>query len=106
MPGPSPHYVTPATSSLGDAGWHIEASYEVNGQWHENLHSRARGLLALYLLTDVEADSAPTRLRPGSHLDVPPILAPGGDAGLAWSQAAQHAAAASRMPPHLTGFTT
>ena len=32
-----------------------------------NAGSRARGLLALYLLTDVEADGAPTRLRPGSH---------------------------------------
>ena len=85
----------PSAVDPGDAGWHIEASYELRGQRRVSLSSRARGLLALYLLTDAEAGGAPTRLRPGSHLDVPPILAPGGDAGLDWSLAAQRAAAAS-----------
>ena len=94
----------PGEADPGDAGWHIEASYEVDGRKRVNLHSRARGLLLLYLLTDVERDSAPTRLRPGSHLDVPPILAAGGDAGLDWSQAAQQAAAASAHRP--TAYAT
>ena len=85
----------PSEDDPGDAGWHIESSYEVDGQRRVNLKSRARGLLALYLLTDAETDGAPTRLRPGSHLDVPPILAPGGDAGLDWSEAAQQAATAT-----------
>lgn len=95
----------PSEDDPGDAGWHIESSYEVDGQLRVNLNSRARGLLALYLLTDGAADDVPTRLRPGSHLDVPPILGPGGDAGLDWSQAAQRAAAASshRRTEYATG---
>ena len=68
----------PSEADPGDAGWHIEASYRDGGQSRVNIGSRARGLLALYLLTDVDADSAPTRLRPGSHLDVPRLLAPAG----------------------------
>jgi hypothetical protein len=64
----------PSEADPGDAGWHIEASYEVDGRWH------------------------------GSHLDVPPILAPGGG-GLDWSEAAQQAAAASahRRTAYATG---
>jgi hypothetical protein len=50
-----------------DAGWHIEGSFEVGGDWWVNYRSRARGLLALYLFSDVGAASAPTRVRPGSH---------------------------------------
>ena len=61
--------------------------------------SRDRGLLALYLLTDVEPAGAPTRLRPGSHRDVPPILAPAGEEGMAWLPAAQQAARASAHRP-------
>jgi len=57
------------------------------------------GLLALYLFSDVDEASAPTRLRPGSHLDVPPLLAPAGAAGLDWAVAAQQAAQASAHRP-------
>lgn len=89
----------PSDDDPGDAGWHIEASYEADGHWRVNLASRARGLLALYLLTDVDADSAPTRLRPGSHLDVPPVLAPAGDAGLEATAAGQQAAKVSAHRP-------
>ena len=89
----------PSEADPGDAGWHIEASYEEGGQWRVSAGSRARGLLALYLLTDVAPDGAPTRLRPGSHRDVPPILAPGGDEGLEWLPAAQQAAQASAGRP-------
>ncbi len=81
----------PSESDPGDAGWHIESSYEADGQQRVNVRSRARGLLALYLFSDVDQDSAPTRLRPGSHLDVPPILAPAGDDGLEWSEVARQA---------------
>ena len=42
---------------------------------------RARGLLALFLLTDVGRHDAPTRLLCGSHLAVPRFLAPYGEAG-------------------------
>jgi Phytanoyl-CoA dioxygenase (PhyH) len=89
----------PGEDDPGDAGWHIEASYGDGGGQRVNAGSRARGLLALYLLTDVEPEGAPTRLRPGSHWDVPPLLAPAGDAGMAWLPAAQQAARASAHRP-------
>jgi hypothetical protein len=89
----------PSQADPGDAGWHIEASYEKNGEWWVNHRSRARGLLALYLFSDVDADDAPTRIRPGSHWDAARVLAPAGDDGLAWSQAAQLAAQASSFRP-------
>lgn len=64
-----------------------------------NYRSRARGLLALYLLTDVDEASAPTRVRPGSHLAAARILEPAGDAGMPWIDAAQAAAAATERLP-------
>jgi hypothetical protein len=54
----------PSQADPGDAGWHIEGSFEVGGDWWVNYRSRARGLLALYLFSDVDAASAPTRVRP------------------------------------------
>lgn len=89
----------PSEADPGDAGWHIESSYDQDGKPWVNVYSRARGLLAIYLLTDDEAGGAPTRLRPGSHLDIPSILAPYGDAGLDWSVAAPMAAQASERRP-------
>ena len=50
-------------------GWHIEGSFEMGGDWWVNYRSRARGLLALYLFSDVDAASAPSR--------VPAWLTPG-----------------------------
>jgi hypothetical protein len=41
----------PSAVDPGDAGWHIDGSYDVDGRWWVNLHSRGRGLLALFLLT-------------------------------------------------------
>jgi hypothetical protein len=66
-----------------NAGYHIEGSYRSpDGQpgW-VNIRSRARGLLALLLFTDVGPDDAPTRLICGSHLTVPEFLAPYGEEG-------------------------
>jgi Phytanoyl-CoA dioxygenase (PhyH) len=65
------------------AGYHIEGSYlgPAGQRWWVNVRSRARGLLALFLLTDVGPDDAPTRLVRGSHLTVARFLAPYGDAG-------------------------
>ncbi len=64
--------------------YHIEGSYAApdgsGGGW-VNIRSRARGLLALFLLTDVGRHDAPTRLLCGSHLAVPRFLAPYGEAG-------------------------
>jgi Phytanoyl-CoA dioxygenase (PhyH) len=64
-----------------NAGYHIEGSYDGPGGYWVNVRSRARGLLALLLLTDVRPEDAPTRLICGSHLFVPEFLAPHGDAG-------------------------
>jgi hypothetical protein len=89
----------PSERDPADAGWHIEASYAEGGGQRVNYRSRARGLLALYLLTDVDEASAPTRLRPGSHLDAARVLAPAGDAGRPWLEAAQAAAAATEYLP-------
>jgi hypothetical protein len=66
-----------------DAGYHIEGGYRgPDGQdgW-VNICSRARGLLALFLFTDVGPEDAPTRLMCGSHLAVPEFLVPYGEKG-------------------------
>jgi hypothetical protein len=75
----------PAEDERANAGYHIEGSYAPPGGdpgagW-VNIRSRARGLLALFLFTDVGRDDAPTRLLCGSHLAVPQFLAPYGEAG-------------------------
>ena len=93
----------PSRADPGDAGWHIESSYRADGGWRVNVGSRERGLLAIFLLTDVDADSAPTRLRPGSHLDVPAVLAPAGGEGLPALEAGERAAAASAHRPTVLG---
>ena len=72
----------PVDGDPGDAGWHIDGSYDVDGRWWVNVHSRVRGLLALFLFTDVGADDAPTEILVGSHLDVPRVLAPHGERGV------------------------
>ena len=89
----------PSQADPGDAGWHIEGSFDKGGQSWVNYRSRARGLLALYLFSDVEADSAPTRVRPGSHRDAARVLAPAGDEGMPFQQAARLAAQASAARP-------
>jgi hypothetical protein len=71
----------PSTGDPGDAGWHIDGSFDVGGEWWVNLHSRGRALLMLFLFTDVGPDDVPTRILVGSHLDVPPVLQPVGDEG-------------------------
>jgi len=89
----------PSPDDPGDAGWHIEASFSKNGDWWVNYRSRQRGLLALYLFSDVDEDSAPTRVRPGSHRDAARVLAPAGDEGMPFPQAAVMAAEASAGRP-------
>ena len=72
----------PKEHDRGNAGYHIEGSYAgPDGTGWVNIRSRARGLLALFLLTDAGPDDAPTRLMRGSHLYVPEFLAPHGEAG-------------------------
>jgi len=72
-----------ADDERANAGYHIEGSYAGPGgeSWWVNVRSRARGLLALFLFTDVGPRDAPTRLICGSHRYVPEFLAPHGEAG-------------------------
>ena len=65
-----------------DAGWHIDGSFDVGGEWWVNLRSRERALLLLCLFSDVGPDDAPTRIKIGSHMDVPPVLRRFGDGGV------------------------
>ena len=94
----------PSQADPGDAGWHIEGSFDKGGddksrEWWVNYRSRTRGLLALYLFSDVDEDSAPTRVRPGSHWDAAPVLVPAGEEGMPFTQAAPLAAEASAARP-------
>ncbi|MFI0896321.1 phytanoyl-CoA dioxygenase family protein [Streptomyces sp. NPDC020983] len=84
-----------------DAGWHIDGSYLPEGEsWpFVNVRSRDRALLMLFLFTDVTEDNAPTRIRVGSHLDVPRVLAPYGEAGASTLRAAPAMVAASGHRP-------
>ncbi|MBB5867088.1 hypothetical protein F4553_000467 [Allocatelliglobosispora scoriae] len=73
----------PTEEYPGEVGYHIEGSYEVDGgAYWTNVRSRGRGLLALFLFSDVGPDDAPTRLVTGSHRFIPPLLAPGGERGM------------------------
>jgi len=72
----------PSEEHPEDIGFHIEGSYWGGEEWWANVRSRDRGLLALFLFSDVGPDDAPTRLIVGSHLFVPPILAPAGEDGM------------------------
>ncbi|SDN67513.1 phytanoyl-CoA dioxygenase family protein [Allokutzneria albata] len=71
----------PHPDDPGDDGWHAEASYSESGQLRLNHRSKGRALLMLFLFSDVGEDDAPTRIRVGSHLDVPEVLEPYGEEG-------------------------
>jgi hypothetical protein len=51
-------------------------------EYWTNVSSRGRGLLALFLFSDIGPDDVPTRLIVGSHVFMPPILQHYGDAGV------------------------
>ncbi|WP_221762755.1 phytanoyl-CoA dioxygenase family protein [Nonomuraea sp. WAC 01424] len=74
----------PHADDPGDAGWHMDASYTPEGEqgFWLNLRSCGRALLMLFLFSDIDTDDAPTRIKVGSHLDVPPFLAPAGERGM------------------------
>ena len=80
----------PSTGDPGDLGWHIDLSFPAEtgdrgggdySDWRVNVRSRGRALLMLFLFSDVEEDDAPTRIRVGSHFDIPRLLAPFGEGG-------------------------
>lgn len=80
----------PSSEDPGDTGWHADAGfYGDDGSMRLNVASRGRALLMLFLFSDVGPDDAPTRIRVGSHLDVPALLEPAGEAGLTYIELAE-----------------
>jgi hypothetical protein len=73
----------PHPDDPGDTGWHMDGSFTPEGKegFWLNLRSRGRALLMLFLFSDVTPNDAPTRIKIGSHLDVPAFLAPARDEG-------------------------
>lgn len=98
----------PHPDDPGDTGWHIDASFPPDKkdgspqnyfEWRVNLRSKGRALLMLFLFSDVGEKDAPTRIRVGSHLRVPELLAPAGEDGLSAMEIGTAAArATSGMP--------
>ena len=83
----------PAKEKANDTGWHVDASFPGEDlynyfEWRININSKARGLLMLFLFSDVSEKDAPTMLKVGSHLDVAKILAPEGEKGLSFMELA------------------
>ena len=75
----------PVAGDPGDDGWHLDGSFTGSkGEYRVNLRSDGRALLMLFLLSDVGEHDAPTRIRRGSHLDVPALLTDCGDEGRDW----------------------
>lgn len=76
----------PSDHAPDDTGWHVDPSFGYEDpdflRWRVNVTSRGRALLMLFLFSDVDEHSAPTRIRVGSHLPIARLLAPAGDAGL------------------------
>jgi hypothetical protein len=83
----------------GDAGWHMEGSYSVEGEqgYQLNVRSRGRALLMLFLFSDVGPADAPTRIKVGSHLDVPPFLVAAGERGMGFGSACAAMDAAGKL---------
>jgi hypothetical protein len=84
----------PGKELANDTGWHVDASFPgkvANNffEWRINIHSKTRGLLMLFLFSDVSEQDAPTLLKAGSHFDVAKILEPEGEAGLSFMELAQ-----------------
>ena len=81
----------PSPEDPGDAGWHVDSSFQPPGdsRWFVNYRSRKRALLLLCLVSDVGMDDAPSRLLPGSHLEMAQLLAPAGEEGLPGAHAGQ-----------------
>lgn len=98
----------PVGGSPGDDGWHIDVSFPGDDPadyltWRVNLFSKGRALLMLFLFSDIGIDDAPTRIRVGSHLRVPALLTPFGEAGADLGQFAYAQATADLPETPATG---
>jgi hypothetical protein len=76
----------PSAEDPGDTGWHVDASFGDNPanylEWRVNWRSKNRGLLMLFLYSDIQENDAPTRIKVGSHLDIARLLKPEGERGM------------------------
>lgn len=75
----------PSTDDPGDTGWHVDVSFGDDPdfmEWRANWRSKNRALLMLFLYSDVGEKDAPTKIKPGSHLDIARILKPKGEPGM------------------------
>ena len=93
----------PHKDQPGDDGWHVDASFPGDDpqnyfNWRMNIYSKGRGLLMLFLFSEVGSDDAPTRIREGSHLQVARLLAPAGENGLSFMEVAQQVTVTNWMP--------
>jgi hypothetical protein len=84
----------PSNEPATDTGWHVDASFSTGTvdsylEWRINVRSKGRGLLMLFLFSDVSTHDAPTLLKVGSHFDVAKILQPEGENGLSFMELAQ-----------------
>ncbi len=84
----------PGKEPANDTGWHVDASFpgeDANNffEWRINIHSKARGLLMLFLFSDVTEQDAPTIIKIGSHFEVAKILEHEGEHGLSFMELAQ-----------------
>lgn len=90
----------PGDADPGDDGWHIDANFAgERGEPRVDLRLHGRALLMLFLFSDVDHDGAPTRIRVGSHLDVPHFLYEAGDAGREWFELCSEIVPASEHRP-------
>jgi hypothetical protein len=105
----------PHPSDPGDTGWHVDASFPPDPavgasvsyfEWRVNLRSKGRALLMLFLFSDVGDNDAPTRLRLGSHLRIPQLLAPAGEDGLSMMDLSLAATRATEGMPEVTATGT
>lgn len=83
----------PSNENPGDAGWHVDASFPGSDpdnffEWRINVNSKGRGLLMLFLYSNVGELDAPTRIRAGSHLDIARLLLSKGEEGLSFMEVA------------------
>ena len=83
----------PSIVDSGDTGWHVDAGFagvDPNDYFTAriNVNSKGRGLLMLFLFSDVSERDAPTKILKGSHLDVARLLKPEGETGLSFMELA------------------
>jgi len=69
--------------------WHIDGAYRTGNAWHNNVYCKGKGLLVLFLFSEVSVNDAPTLLLRGSHLDMATVLEPFGERGLSFEEICQ-----------------